>query len=102
MGGHIMSERPCNASRASALRSSAESPEATTMSAFSELTQVSLITPDADQTIVKLRAALAAGSFKVVTMDAPALFNRSYDGQPEPWSMRLGISWIGTMQIEVI
>jgi hypothetical protein len=76
--------------------------EVATMSAFGELTQVSVITPDLEQTIIKLRAALGAGSFKVVTMDAPALFNRTYGGQPESWSMRLGISWIGNMQLEVI
>lgn len=72
------------------------------MPGFSDVTQVAVISRDALGTIGELRNALGAGSFKVVTMAAPQLFNTHYDGEPEPWTMRLGISWIGDMQLEVI
>ncbi len=69
---------------------------------FDDVVQVAVITPDVDGTIRDLRRALGAGSFKVVNMQGPELFNAKYNGSPEDWRMTLGISWIGNMQIEVI
>lgn len=73
-----------------------------TIDGFGDLTQVAVITPDAEATVIALGAALGAGAFKLVDMGPPALFDTTMDGAPEAWTMRLGITWIGQMQLEVI
>ncbi len=73
-----------------------------TIDGFGELTQVAVITPDAERTALTLGAALGAGSFKLVDMGPPALFDTTMDDAPEAWTMRLGITWIGNTQLEII
>jgi hypothetical protein len=66
------------------------------------LTQVAIITPDADATMRALRDTLNLGAFKVWNFHEPTLFDTTYEGKPAAWSMKLGINWIGDMQLEVI
>lgn len=75
---------------------------AVTIRGFGELTQIAIITENASQTIQDLNHALRAGSFKVFDLNTPELFNRQYRGEDEPWTMRLGVSWVGDMMVEVI
>ncbi|MCB9765733.1 MAG: hypothetical protein H6739_38520 [Alphaproteobacteria bacterium] len=70
--------------------------------AFTEITQISVITRDTDAMVDALAAALHPGSFKVLSMTAPELFDRLYDGEPSDWSIRAGLTWIGDMQLEII
>lgn len=73
-----------------------------TMSGFHELTQLAIITPDANQTMATLHDTLRWGAFKVIEASSPALFNTTYGGKEEEWSMRIGVTWVGDMQVEVI
>ncbi|MEM9692892.1 MAG: hypothetical protein AAGA56_10130 [Myxococcota bacterium] len=72
------------------------------MTHFSEITQVSIITPDREATVDVLHAALGPGGFKMVTFGPPELFDQTYAGQPEAWSFDAALTWIGDMQLEVI
>ena len=85
-----------------ALRVRSPDDRAARFDGFGDITQASVVTDDLDTAAATLSAALGAGRFKVVTMDAPQLFDRRYGGEPESWAMRLGVTWIGGMQLEII
>jgi hypothetical protein len=69
---------------------------------LNRITQLAVITPDAGGTIRQLQTALGLGGFKIWDFKPPTLLGTTYQGQPEPWRMVLGIGWVGDMQVEVI
>ncbi len=69
---------------------------------LNNLAQLAVITPDADQTMRGLQSALGLGAYKVWDFKPPVLFDTTYRGQPEAWRMKLGIAWVGDVQLEVI
>lgn len=73
-----------------------------TMPGIRGITQISVITADADKTIHHLVQALNPGSFKVLSAKAPQLFNTKYKGAAESWSFKAGLTWIGNTQLEII
>lgn len=73
-----------------------------TLPCFRDVLQVAVITPDARRAMTEIGAALGAGSFKVATLVPPLLFDSTYGGEPGDGSMRVGVTWIGNMLLEVI
>jgi hypothetical protein len=72
------------------------------MPGFKDVSQIAVITRDAEASIRAIGQALGAGSFKIATLEPPALFNTTYDGEPRAVAMRVGVTWIGQMLLEVI
>ena len=66
------------------------------------LTQIAVITRDTEKMANQLSESLDIGSFKLFTAKQPELFNSSYDNKPENWAMKAGLTWLGSMQIEII
>ena len=66
------------------------------------LTQVAIITRDTETMTRLLSQHLKVGAFKIFSARAPQLFNAQYGGQPENWSMKAGLTWLGHTQLEVI
>ena len=72
------------------------------LSGFKTLTQISVITADIETTTSALERCLYPGHFKMLTLDAPQLFHRTYSGEPSDWSAKVGLTWIGGIQLEII
>ncbi len=73
-----------------------------TLPGFRDVLQVAVIASDARRAMTDIAAALGAGSFKVATLVPPLLFDSSYGAEPGDGSMRVGVTWIGDMLLEVI
>lgn len=64
--------------------------------------QVCTVVKDFDATVAALTGSLGIGPFKCWDVKPPALFNRTFRGEPAEWTMRLGVALVGRTQWEVI
>lgn len=72
------------------------------MPGIKDLTQVAVITRDAEEMIENIVEALGIGSFKFSAITPPALLCVTYGDGPGDGSMRAGLTWVGDVQLEVI
>lgn len=64
--------------------------------------QVCLVVEDFDATVGSLARDLGIGPWKCWAYDPVRLFERRLDGREQPWTMKLGLAWVGRAQLEVI
>lgn len=77
-------------------------PDALSNSFITGVDQVCTVVREFDATIATLTNKLGIGPFKCWDVKPPALFNRTFRGNPAEWTMRLGVALVGGMQWEVI
>lgn len=69
---------------------------------FTQVRQVCTVVEDFETTITNLVEQLGIGPFKCWYWRPPALHRTTFRGQPADWTMKLGITWLGDLQYEVI
>ena len=67
-----------------------------------EITQLAIITRDTEKMASVLSRALNLGAFKIFSAKSPQLFDATYGNQPEGWSMKAALTWLGKTQFEII
>lgn len=66
------------------------------------LHQVCLVVEDFEQSVRALAAHLGIGPWKCWDYRPPKILDTRRDGKPAAWSMKLGVAWVGDVQLEVI
>ncbi len=66
------------------------------------LVQVCLVTQDFERMVAALADRLGVGPWKCWHYRPPALLDTRLGGAPAPWTMKLGVAWVGAVQLEVI
>jgi glyoxalase/bleomycin resistance protein/dioxygenase superfamily protein len=64
--------------------------------------QVCLVVADFNAAVAALSSDYGIGPWKCWALNAPRLFDTELDGRPGRWTMKLGVAWIGSSQLEVI
>jgi hypothetical protein len=71
-------------------------------SLVSGLVQVCLVTEDFEGTVANLAHNLRIGPWKCWHYQPPSLLDTRLKGAPTAWTMKLGVAWVGPVQLEVI
>ncbi len=66
------------------------------------IAQIAIIVEDLDQAVEQYWKVFGIGPWHIYTYGSPLLKSMSYCGQPTDYSMRIGLSYIGSMRIELI
>jgi hypothetical protein len=69
---------------------------------FTKVQQVCTVVDDFEDTLTRLSDHLGIGPFRCWHFQAPTLYDTTFRGQPAEWTMKLGITWLGDLQYEVI
>lgn len=69
---------------------------------FTRVRQFCTVVDDFEATIGHLVEHLGIGPFKCWHFRPPVLWDTTYGGAPAPYTMKLGITWLGDVQYEVI
>ena len=67
-----------------------------------ETRQICVVTRDLDAMVRRYADELGIGPWWVNEYKAPDLFDSTYRGQAEPYSMRLALAWTGALNWEII
>ena len=66
------------------------------------LTQVCIVAEDFEKTVRSLASRFGIGPWKCWDYTPPAIFDSQRDGRAVPWTLKLGVAWVGEVQLEVI
>lgn len=69
---------------------------------ITQFRQVCIVTEHFETTLQTLVERYGVGPFKCWDMDDPMLFNQIFYGKATDWAMKLGVAWMGSVQVEVI
>ena len=69
---------------------------------FARVRQYCTVVDDFEATIGNLVDHLGIGPFRCWHWRPPTLYDTTYRGEPAAWTMKLGITWLGDIQWEVI
>ena len=69
---------------------------------ISETRQICIVTRDLDAMVRRYADELGIGPWWVNEYKAPDLFDTSYRGKAQPYSMRLALAWTGALNWEII
>ena len=64
--------------------------------------QVAIIVKDLDQTIENYWKYFGIGPWHIYTYGKPLVKHMTYRGEPNEYKMRVGLSWLGPLRIELI
>ena len=64
--------------------------------------QVGFVVPDLDAAVENWWKLFGIGPWQYYTYEKPLLKKMSYHGKPAEYRMRIALSWIGTLRIELI
>ncbi len=67
-----------------------------------DLIQICLVTEHFEDTVNRLATTLGIGPWKCWDYVPPQIFATRRDDQPAAWTMKLGVAWVGAVQLEVI
>jgi methylmalonyl-CoA/ethylmalonyl-CoA epimerase len=66
------------------------------------IAQIALIVPDLDSAVEAYWHRFGIGPWHIYTYQRPMVQEMSYRGEPADYAMRLALSWIGPLRIELI
>ena len=66
------------------------------------IAQIALIVPDLDRAVKAYWHRFGIGPWHIYTYRQPMVQEMSYHGEPADYAMRLALSWIGPLRIELI
>lgn len=66
------------------------------------IAQIALIVPDLDRAVEAYWNQFGIGPWHIYTYQRPMVQEMSYRGEPADYAMRLALSWIGPLRIELI
>jgi methylmalonyl-CoA/ethylmalonyl-CoA epimerase len=66
------------------------------------IAQIALIVPDLDRAVEAYWHRFGIGPWHIYTYQRPMVQDMSYRGEPADYAMRLALSWIGPLRIELI
>ncbi len=66
------------------------------------IAQIAIIVEDLDTAVERYWHVFGVGPWHIYTYGAPLLKSMSYAGEPAQYRMRIGLSYIGSMRIELI
>ena len=69
---------------------------------ISGIDQVCVVVRDLDGALETMTTKAGIGPFKTWTLQSPWVWHTTYRGRRVPWSMRLGLAYVGGIQWEVI
>jgi hypothetical protein len=77
-------------------------PTGATAPLFTRVAQVCTVVDEFEATIGRLVDQLGIGPFRCWHFRPPTLYRTTFRGRPAEWTMKLGITWLGDVQWEVI
>lgn len=66
------------------------------------LIQVCIVTSSFEETVRTLADRFGIGPWKCWHYTPPTIFDTRREGKPSAWTMKLGVAWVGDVQLEVI